>query len=151
MARRNILWREGKYSSGGRVVRLPCFLYVSFNLSHEFSLWMQELFQDKRLPLGVYSCNMLCTSWYSLPVNAVLTVIAPQSFPCNREKPTLSSWPSYPLPHLSHLNTPRFKRSITAFIKETGKLLLFPVLQNNNAASPCFSHTHCKQFPEHPG
>lgn len=34
-------------------------------------VYMQELFQDKRLPSGVYSWNMLCTTWYSPPVQLV--------------------------------------------------------------------------------
>lgn len=34
-------------------------------------VYMQELFQDKKLPSGVYSWDMLCTTWYSLPVQLV--------------------------------------------------------------------------------
>lgn len=124
----------------------PCHLVWAMSFSC-VCVYMQELFQPKRLLSRVYSCIMLCTTCLfkgckSLQLRRGSHVTEKSLLPPFGPVIPFLTWATPTHPGLRGQSLPLSGKQESSF---------FPILQNNNAASPCFSHTHCKQFPEHPG
>lgn len=144
------LWARQSQRLWAKSFRLSWFLFMSFNLSREFSLCVclyAEVLQEKKGFLQGCIAGRCCTqpgtaclfSWCRTLQLHRSSLITEKSLlpPLGPHIPFLT-WATPTPPGLRDQSLPLSGNQGSS------------VLQNNTA-SPCFSHTHYKQLPEHPG